>query len=406
MKPSNPRLRTVLAALGAGLLFHSSVLAALPAFSVGDVVRLTKSETLLFKGENFAPATKGQEFSVLKVEPTQVYVGFVKEDGTLIAVTLPVEALEAAPPDQWADLLHGMEAFRDGRYDQSKKLLARAAQQDGAFKALAAALSTRVNGIIVASASRAAFGTALQGIRDTSEGLVKLGHQSLALALEEGADRLGAQVLGAAPDSIAKPKVDRDDLSKRVSKSTRAVALCRQSFALHKLIQASKYIDDGLAAEPARPELKDFKTKADKLITDAEDYYRSANSMRRHVGGTVHALSALESGLKRCVDHPKLLELRKEMAEAFEGRTAPQLTSELLAAAGGGDAKALEVGRKLYTDRCTECHDLELLDSRSVSSWQTKVAGMARRAHLDSAQEAKIMEYIAVAHRGLEASAK
>ena len=40
-----------------------------------------------------------------------VYVVFYKADGTLIAVTLPADALEATPPDPWNDIVRGADAF-------------------------------------------------------------------------------------------------------------------------------------------------------------------------------------------------------------------------------------------------------------------------------------------------------
>src|SRR3954454_19831433 len=99
-------------------------------FGAGDTVRLTRSETLLFKGENFLGAPKGQEFNVLQQDASRglVYVSFFKADGTQIAVTLPADALEAAPPDAWKDLVRGVEGFAAGRYDDTKRFLLRAAQ--------------------------------------------------------------------------------------------------------------------------------------------------------------------------------------------------------------------------------------------------------------------------------------
>ena len=56
---------------------------------------------------------------------------------------------------------------------------------------------------------------------------------------------------------------------------------------------------------------------------------------------------------------------------------------------------------RLYTTRCTECHDLELLTSRSFDGWQKMVGSMGRRAHLDNSEEARILDYIAVAQNGM-----
>jgi cytochrome c5 len=61
----------------------------------------------------------------------------------------------------------------------------------------------------------------------------------------------------------------------------------------------------------------------------------------------------------------------------------------------------LEEARKLYTARCTECHDLELLDSRSMDGWSRAMASMGGRAHLSDGQRGKILEYLAAAQRTL-----
>jgi hypothetical protein len=151
-----------------------------------------------------------------------------------------------------------------------------------------------------------------------------------------------------------------------------------------------------------RPEFKAFEAQIQRGIEDAEDSYKSANAFRRHHGGTIHALSALEDGLKRCADHPQLAALKKEMQGAFEERTAPPITPPLLATLKySGSLPQLEEGRRLYTVRCTQCHDLELLDSRSMSGWEKAVTGMAGRARLDDKQKARILDYIAVAQKAL-----
>jgi hypothetical protein len=221
--------------------------------------------------------------------------------------------------------------------------------------------------------------------------------------LDEGADRLNAQMSGGptgAPAAAA--KVDRQELTQRVAVSNRSLARCRQAVALHRLTEASKYIEEGLKAEPARPELKTIQARIQKDLDEAEENYKAADRMRHFDKGAIHALTALERGLKACADHPKLLELRKEMQGAFEERTSPRITPALIAAAGKGTAPAvLEEGRTLYTTRCTECHDLELLDSRSITGWQKAVAGMSGRAHLNESQQAKLLSYLAAAQNGL-----
>lgn len=365
------------------------------SFAAGEKVRLTRSETLLFKGENFLGAPKGQEFSVLKDDASrnQVYVGFYKADGSLIAVTLPADALEVTPPDGWSDLLRGAEAFRDGRYEESRKLLVRAAQEPKQR-----AIATKLANNFTAAASSGGNSTAaLQSLRDLAAELCTGESYSLGLAVDLGADRIAMRVPGAAVS-----KIDRDAVTKRATIAILSAAKGRQAAALHRLKEASMHIQEGLEAEPTRPDLLALQGKVTKDLAEAEERWKDADRMRRIPKGEVHALTALERGLKLCVDHPGLMDLKREMQGALEGRTAPQLTAALLTLARATAPMAeLEEGRKLYTTRCTECHDLEMVDSRSLGGWEKTVASMARRAHVDGAQQARILAYLAVASRAV-----
>jgi hypothetical protein len=349
------------------------------AFAAGDVVRLTRSETLMFKNENFLGAPKGQEFDVLKHDRAQrlVYVSFYKEDGTLIAVTLPDEALEPAPDDGWRDLRRGLEAFRDQRPEAARALLTRAAQDQNA-RQLAATITARL--------------ATPKMLRETTAQLVQLGHHSLALPLEIAADRLGAP-----PATL-----DRVELTERANTANQAVLRARQAIALRKLHEASLIVAAGLKAEPARPELKAYEARIAKDMAEADANYENANRMRRFEKGPIHALTGIEQGLKLCADHPKLRALKQEMSAAFEERTSPPINAALLKLAGDTPAATLEEGRKLYTTRCAECHELELLDSRTIAAWREAVASMARRAKIDGTQQARIIAYLTAAQRTLE----
>ncbi len=385
----------VLAMASAGRLIAATT------FAPGDSVRLTRSETLLYEGKNFLGAPKGQEFSVVRSElGGRVSVAYCKEDGSLIAVVLPADALEPSPPDAWADLLRGAGAFRDGRWEEARQLLLRAAQ-DPQQRALAPALSTRVQGALHAAgaarsgstASRQALATTLQSLRDTAVQLTKLGHLTLAVWLDEGADRLAVPIALAVPS-----KIDRAELARRVAISNRALLRGRQAVARHRLHEATKIIREGLEAEPGRADLKALESPIAKEVAEADESFEAANRMRRFEKGAVHALTAIERGLKACADHPQLLVLKKEMQAAFEERTAPPVTPAFLAAAGSSaSAQALAEGHRLYTARCTECHDLELVDSRGPDGWQKAVSGMARRANLTSAEQARILDYLGAA---------
>ena len=379
------------------------------ALVVGDPVRVTRSEMLLFQGKNLAGAAKGQEFTLLKHDPAkkQVFVSFMKDDGTLVAATLPDEAVEPGVVRATSDLVRGVEAFRDQRYDEAKRLLTRAAL-DKQHAALAGALFTRVNGAFgsaslarTSPAAKQAATTTLQTLRDTAEGLAKAGMTRIALALDEGTDRLGVQVPGL---TVPATKVDRADLTKRAAISQRETMLARQSFALKQLVAASKHVAAGLEAEPAHDELKAMQPLVQKDLEEADTLCKTAKKMQRQPNGAVHALSAIDDGLKLCTDHADLRELRKTLAAAFEEKTSPQVTPAFVSIAKAGtSAPMLEEGRKLYTVRCTECHDLEMLDGRTLTSLSSMVGSMSRRAGLSDAEKTRILDYIAAAKTVVDA---
>ncbi len=377
----------------------------------GDVVKLKRGETLMLNGKKFQQAGKGQEFSVLKTDLANVFVSYMKEDGSIVMPTLPAEAVEPATTDGWSDVVAGAEAFREQRWDDARRLLTRAGT-DAAQKQLAGVILARVQGAltagttlrsVAADAGRAAvaqkaFLTTLQTLRDTAEQLNTTGRVSLAVAVDEGAERLAAVVLGANPAGLPASKIDRATIGARAATVQKAVARARQSIGQRKLIEASALIEEGLKAEPNRAELVAFQVKVKKDLEEADYLQKTADSMRnRGDKGVIHALSALEDGLKLCSDHVALRELRKQMQAQYDARTSPPVTAAFMAKAKGGAEKALAEGRDLYVNRCTECHDLEMLDSRGFPGWERTVGGMARRAGLDGGEQGKIMAYIAAA---------
>lgn len=195
---------------------------------------------------------------------------------------------------------------------------------------------------------------------------------------------------------MAGSQLPREELSGRVREAAFAVVRCRQAMAVRRMVEAKGYIEEGLKAEPSRPELKAMQVKVLGEIADAEDRYNAALSNQKR--NLPQALLALERGLKTCADLPQLQKLREELSGALEEKTAPAVTPVFLSAAKTTTPVAtLEEGRRLYMSRCTQCHDLEMLDSRSAGAWKTEVSGMARRAKIDEAQQNVIVQYLAAA---------
>lgn len=396
-------------------------------YGSGDLVRLVRKETLQFNKEPFLAAPKGQEFTVLKHEPGKgpVYLAFVQQEGAVIAVTLPEEALELVNPDGWMLLLRGCQAFRDQRFEDARKLMARAGQ-DGSYKALAAGVMGRadvlmaaarqvmqVDGDVVLKSSPEAFAARLATVlklftesvaagRELALDLANRGYTSLAVALDEGIDRLAARVCpkredGTGQVEIPPTRLVREEISAKAMKAAFSVVRSRQAMAVRRMVEAKRYIEEGLQAEPARPELKTMQVKVLAEIADAEDRYNAALSNQKR--NLPQALLALERGLKTCADLPQLIKLREDLSGALEEKTAPPVTPAFVSLSKTTTPTAvLEEGRKLYMTRCTQCHDLEMLDSRSPTAWKSEVAGMARRAKVDDAQQNTIVQYLAAAH--------
>lgn len=374
-----------------------------PVFGPGELVRLTRGEMLQFNGKDLTGAGKGQEFVVLKHDSIRkvLYCSYVKEDGSVIAVSIPVEAVEGIARDGWLDLQQGLEAFRDQRFPDARALLARAGK-DKLVAPVVDPIAPKVNAAIAArmAANRAVLVPPLRALRDAAVQLEQQGYLRYAVLLDEAVDRTAQGIASSDVPS----RMNREEVNLKAIAADRAVLRARQLHGLRKTLEAAKVVEEGLGLEPANPRLKTLQVSIQKDVDDADERYKSAQSMRRFAEGAVHALTAIEMGLKRCADHPKLRALKQEMNAVFEERTAPPVTPAFLAAAKVATAApVLEEGHKLYTTRCAECHDLDLLDSKSIAGWQRAVAGMARRANIDDTQQAKILDYLAAAQNTLEA---
>ena len=411
----------------AALLSMLFLTGRLAAYSPGDLVRTTKKDTLVFMGEPLLGAPKGQEFTVLKHQAGSgvIYLAFIQKEGAVVAVTLPENSVEAVPPEGWTLMLRGVQLFRDQRIDDARKVLAEAAK-DPAYRALAQKIVPSIESVATAvrpalqalgefqaggqsgggndlaklklSSAQQTFASATQKSKEVAAELDTMGYTSLAFALEEGLDRLTLKVApgGAALVPMPASKPTKADLEARAKTAAFSVVRCRQAVAVRRLMEASQYIADGLAAEPARPELKAMQKSVVEDIKDAEGRCDAAQEhQKRNLG---QALLALERAVKLCADHPRVAKLRDEMSGALEQKTAPPVTKEFIAASKSATPEPLLVeGHRLYTTRCSQCHDLEMLDSRSAGGWKDEVADMAGRAKIDATQQATIVQYITAA---------
>lgn len=85
--------------------------------------------------------------------------------------------------------------------------------------------------------------------------------------------------------------------------------------------------------------------------------------------------------------------------------TAPplRLTPALVASGRSihADAEELALGRALFVTRCTQCHVLPDVSTRSEAEWPKVLRKMAPRAHLSLAGEEAVLAYLLAARATL-----
>jgi len=178
-------------------------------FCAGEAVRLTRSETLLFKGENFLGARRDRSFTVLQAG--RVGNGWSmwrssKADG--------LDRSDAACRRTGSESADGCgsparaESFRDQRYDEARQRLARALrtrQAKGACGHARGPGECRRDhcGAGPRGSGRAAFTSACK-VCATRGAALEARSDLLALPLDEGADRLASGLeVRPRPSSIA-----------------------------------------------------------------------------------------------------------------------------------------------------------------------------------------------------------
>ncbi len=72
---------------------------------------------------------------------------------------------------------------------------------------------------------------------------------------------------------------------------------------------------------------------------------------------------------------------------------APAVTPAM-AASARTDIGVLELGRLIYTTRCTECHNAERVGRYSRSEWMGILPRMAVDARLNDAQDRAVRAYV------------
>ena len=79
--------------------------------------------------------------------------------------------------------------------------------------------------------------------------------------------------------------------------------------------------------------------------------------------------------------------------------TAPSLVGTV--GDSGVTLATLELGRKVYTTKCTECHVARSINGYSAAQWRHYVSTMSPRAHLSVDEQAAVQSYLLTARAAL-----
>jgi hypothetical protein len=374
-------------------------------FVPGEVVRLRREEPLKFKGKVYQTGTRGQEFTVLKVNESDhtAFVPFVTDDKQLIAVTIPESALEKSPRIAWEDLVFAAESLRAGKIEDASKTLEKI-KPETASGDMAKRIRAELQKLVAAGreakkpGAAAAYAEAFKAWKTMVKDIATDGCFGLAVVLDEAGEAITARAFGAKPpeEYLRKfPSIDRADLRTKATKSTLGLALARQLYGLSRLPEAMQAVDEALLVEPGRGDLKilasrirDEGDEVGKKIVMVQQL-RSARDFSR-------ALDITSRAVKLAPSNTELSSLKDTLTKELEGAITPA-PDERMASASGADIKRLVQGWELYKNRCFECHDLDNVEKRTADGWAGYVRKMAGKAKLKGDQESLISQYLAAA---------
>jgi tetratricopeptide (TPR) repeat protein len=377
----------------------------LAEFAPGEVVRLRREEPLKFKGKVYQTGTRGQEFTVLKVNESErsAYVPFVTEDRQLIAVTIPEAALEKSPRIAWEDLVLAAETLRAGKVDDAAKTLEKI-KPETASGDLAKRIRTELTKLVSAGrdarkpGALPAYSEAFTRWKTMVKDVATEGCYGLAVVLDEAGESLTARAFGTKPpEAYLKqfPSIDKADLRTKATKSTLGLALARQFYGLSKLAEAMQAVDEALLVEPGRG---DLKILASRIREEGDEVGKKITMVQqlRNARDFSRALDITSRAVKLAPSNTELSALKDTLTKELEGAITPA-PDDRMASASGSDIKRLTEGWELYKNRCFECHDLDNVEKRTADGWAGYVRKMAGKAKLKGNQESLISEYLAAA---------
>jgi tetratricopeptide (TPR) repeat protein len=371
-----PVVRAILFAMI--LLCCSALLRA--QFAPEDEVRLRRDEPLHFKDSVFRQGKAGETFKVVKYDRAggNVFLLASGNDGKPFALRCADSALEPAPKDAWALVREGLNAMQQGDMAGARARFVRAstgtAVDDTALdlalhcetlrKAaaeLAAARETqrkvlpevaklirnaqvadhpslipgdtsnqvRAEEIRTKAAAMkekaelgvrdatAALASAIETSRTFAKSLIESGSISVGMPMWDAVASFARRQLSSDRQLPVKDLEGRAELTRRINTASDALARARANFDAKQLLSALGALENGLASEPGRGDLKQFRTVVESAIERARARVKTARSLwdqqRRE-----EALAELAKAEAICADDAEALALAKELRVASQ----------------------------------------------------------------------------------------
>ncbi len=349
-------------------------------FAPEDEVRLRRDEPLHFKGSVFRQGKAGEVFKVLKYERASgsVFLLANGSDGKPFALRCADAALEPAPKDAWALVREGLNAMQQGELEAARTRFVRASTgavvdempaklalhcetlrkaateaagaRESARGALAEVARLMRNAQIAdhpslipndnsnqvrAEAIRTKAGAlkekaelAVSGAADALEKAVESAREYAKSLMDSGSYSVGMRMWDAVA-SFARKQIptsaqvsqfdlpERAELTRRINAASDALARARENFDAKKLVAALGVLEGGLASEPGRGDLKQFRAAVESDIGRARARVQTARSLAAQQRRD-EALAELAKAAAICADDADAVALAEEL------RVAPQ----------------------------------------------------------------------------------
>ena len=344
-------------------------------FAPEDEVRLRRDEPLHFKDSVYRQGKAGEVFKVAKYDRTRgsVFLFAYGSDGMPFALRCADSALEPAPKDSWVLMREGLNAMQQGDMAGARERFVRAstgtAVDDMAvtlalhcetLRKSAAELATardaqrkslpevarlmrnaqvadhpslipggmsnhvraeeiRTNAAALKEKSEltvmdamGALANAIESARAFAKSLMQSGSYSVGMPMWDAVAFFARKQLPADRQPAEADLPERAELTRRINTASDALARARVNFDAKKLLAALGALENGLASEPGRGDLKQLRAVVEPAIERARARVHTARSLadqqRRE-----EALAELVKAEAICADDAEALTLAKEL---------------------------------------------------------------------------------------------